>query len=346
MEYVADVWGREQFLNRDEQDKPEIREWFAKQFTAEQKKLTFQDEKSMNKIADFFPGYCTTYGYAQSSDKLLETVIDDALEPIVAHLIIAHELVQCALRKRFAPFQFELIIACDNLQKASELKECDEDAADTSVNTHNDASSRVNIKRMLKDSDLSKASHTVGVSLCLNENERSHEQYRDDLERIIGAFRDFLHATGSIRHRRLCMFVDRRRRDDEKQQHGDLVTFYKPPKGANELEEQSPAGEDFFGLSRSKNCLFPHDEHMLTFSFHVISADIVRCYLNRGGHHIRFLPGDIKDILPSFFTERQDNTQFLKNEEHICTLVARLKYYDKFFRAWYDQQDSIFLPSQ
>ena len=82
------------------------------------------------------------------------------------------------------------------------------------------------------------------------------------------------------------------------------------------------------------NCRSPIG-NVLIFSFHAISADVMRCYLFRGGQSIRFLPRDIKHVLPRMFVQRPDNKRFLDDEDRIAELAARLKFEDTHFRAWY-----------
>jgi len=57
------------------------------------------------------------------------------LEPIVAHLLETYELVQSVAH--CAPFQFELVIACDAAKRKRNAVggECDADSDDTFCNT-------------------------------------------------------------------------------------------------------------------------------------------------------------------------------------------------------------------
>ena len=93
------------------------------------------DKGGSLEFADWFAGLCTIKNVPQAQRSLIEsagkdydrnlfpqistvrwtTVIDDALEPIIAHLVMANALVQCAAH--CGPFQFELVIACDTVTK-------------------------------------------------------------------------------------------------------------------------------------------------------------------------------------------------------------------------------------
>ena len=50
-------------------------------------------------------------------------------------------------------------------------------------------------------------------------------------------------------------------------------------------------------------------------SFHVDSADSMRCYLYINGQHSRFFPPDIKMVLPQFLVANDLNDKFLESDE-------------------------------
>merc|ERR1712087_68184 len=206
--------------------------------------------------------------------------------------------------------------------------------------------------------DFELSASDVGAHICSILDTQSmgihSHSLRQDLKCINDAFQQFVRTEEreSLHHRRLCMFVDRRRSDYERPQHrfSDSVTFYAP-KGSDELrvpENGCLFSETFFDLSRK--CVIPESGdddkssvtcrttagNVLIFSFHVISPDVTRCYLYRQGQSIRFLPRDIKDVLPRLFADSPENLRFVKNEEHISALAARLNFSDKLFDAWYN----------
>merc|ERR1712087_548179 len=76
----------------------------------------------------------------------------------------------------------------------------------------------------------------------------------------------------------------------------------------------------------------------LTMSFHVESADEIRCYMFVNGGMMRFFPQDIIDVLPGFF-----DPAFGDNAEWATTgdakgLVKRMKgqLVDAKFAAFYE----------
>merc|ERR1712083_317806 len=56
---------------------------------------------------------------------------------------------------------------------------------------------------------------------------------------------------------------------------------------------------------------FPH----VTFSFHVLAADEIRCYFYTNGQSARFLARDIKLVLPLFFVNSEENKEFAEGKE-------------------------------
>lgn len=59
-------------------------------------------------------------------------------------------------------------------------------------------------------------------------------------------------------------------------------------------------------------------------SFHVDSADSMRCYLYINGQHSRFFPPDIKMVLPQFLVADKRNTDFLAGDE-IDEMIVRME---------------------
>ena len=76
---------------------------------------------------------------------------------------------------------------------------------------------------------------------------------------------------------------------------------------------------------------------MLTFSFLVKKADVVKCYLYWNGQMIRFMPQDICTVLPKIFNMGfRGNKAFLKDEDNVGEIVHEMqcKMRDKKFEAF------------
>eukprot|EP01084_Bolivina_argentea_P107932 192919_1 len=76
---------------------------------------------------------------------------------------------------------------------------------------------------------------------------------------------------------------------------------------------------------------------LLTISFHVKSKDEVKMYLYFNGQMIRFMPKDIKIILPLLFNmEYGDNNGFIKNTEEVNPIIKNISKVikDEYFNAF------------
>ena len=70
---------------------------------------------------------------------------------------------------------------------------------------------------------------------------------------------------------------------------------------------------------------------LLTFSFHVNDVNEIKCYIIWNGQMMRFHGDYIRKVLPSLFTESDDNNAFLKSK-----LVEEIE--SKFDKYIVDQQ--------
>lgn len=67
---------------------------------------------------------------------------------------------------------------------------------------------------------------------------------------------------------------------------------------------------------------------LLTFSFHVIEQDKIRCYFSWNGQGISFMPEDILTILPIIFnmeSEKYDNNDFIKDKDEERGAIGVIK---------------------
>merc|ERR1712013_179998 len=88
----------------------------------------------------------------------------------------------------------------------------------------------------------------------------------------------------------------------------------------------------------------------LTFSFHVESAEEVRCYLSWQVQSVRFYPQDIIDVLPVIFDARysKKNREFADSvdaKRMVNGVLIRDKYFEHFYRHLMAKKVSEF-PSQ
>ena len=90
--------------------------------------------------------------------------------------------------------------------------------------------------------------------------------------------------------------------------------------------------------TQSVNTEVPCKGAFMVLSFHVLSADEVRCYFYLNGQMIRFFPDDLINYLPQFFVLNKENKAYAKSEE-LKKLINNMKskLIDRRFEAWYKE---------
>ncbi len=59
----------------------------------------------------------------------------------------------------------------------------------------------------------------------------------------------------------------------------------------------------------------------------------------RDAQFVRFLPQDIKHILPHLFNmEYNNNYDFINDDNTIYEMISKLNYSDKLFNSWYNNR--------
>ena len=206
-----------------------------------------------------------------------------------------------------------------------------------------------------------------------------HDGYKDE-QKDEGNCNSNIRANVSDypKNKRMVMFVDRRSKtweDNKLHNFGDEVIFYDPPKGTNSLPDKQDyetiLPESYYNTSQK--CLIPRigyndgiNEALITskmnslkrtqnstiscktacggnlilFSFHIISSNIIKCYVWREGQFTRFFPQDIHYILPKIFKSELSTTKQFINDEKIHELISNVKFIDKQFEYWYNNKSA------
>jgi len=148
-----------------------------------------------------------------------------------------------------------------------------------------------------------------------------------------------------ILRKRIISFVDSRKQNDD-------IYMFEPPKNCRDIPRDA---RDEWYLNSSRTCLLPGDNfkidaevgdywqcneevtnptigssshadgRVLTFSFHVISQDIVRIYLYKSGQMIRFFPEDLKVLLPRFYDMNFGGNAMFKISRAMDECIGRMK---------------------
>eukprot|EP00483_Globobulimina_turgida_P009741 UN09760 len=76
---------------------------------------------------------------------------------------------------------------------------------------------------------------------------------------------------------------------------------------------------------------------LITFSFHVKAIDVIKCYMYWNGTIIRFMPEDIKTVLPKMFDMGYaDNQAYIDDNKDLEGMIKEMqeKLVDKEFKAF------------
>ena len=166
------------------------------------------------------------------------------------------------------------------------------------------------------------------------------------------------------RQHRFCSILDRRSANKEKDVcDGDEVIFYEPPNDCNSFPPNGQVPMFYFETSRT--CVLPgyvgsDDEKnsmmslkdrekrglinslsanqggTLLFSFHVESEYEIRCYVYVNGQAFRFLPKDIRLVLPKLFDMAWENNRKWIESKDCDVLIKKMnkQLKDVYFRAF------------
>jgi len=153
---------------------------------------------------------------------------------------------------------------------------------------------------------------------------------------------------------RFNALIDRRKPDGDNKGKNildkDELIFFEPPSNANKLPQEQagrrspmpyfnasmtvliPPGGDLNGGDQKKKELAKVITSkdgckggMMLLSFHVESADEIRCYLSLNGQCIRFMPRDIIDLLPLFFDPKVPGNKNWKESKRAMDLVEQIE---------------------
>jgi len=154
---------------------------------------------------------------------------------------------------------------------------------------------------------------------------------------LFRAFRDDhdVEETGTqkYQHRQRFVVMADRRNYQGTDNCEDDVWLYEPPQECRVIPRG--AVSEWY-LNASRTSLLPPDigslsegmtGSLMTLSFHVHSVDVIKCYLYFGGQIIRFMPSDIKNVLPRLFNmDFPGNAEFVKSKliDEYAEAMARM----------------------
>ena len=170
-------------------------------------------------------------------------------------------------------------------------------------------------------------------------------------DRLYGEFVDLQGDEQSyLMNKRLVTMVDRRKQAQELNvDSADTIFMYEPPKDCRDIPKDAVPEWCF---SSSKSCLLPaanveddekydfegghrlqyhnvtsqtSDSSLLTLSFYVKTAKVIKVYLYYNGQCMRFMPEDIKTVLPMMFNmEYGENAEWIQREKEVNDNIEQL----------------------
>ena len=234
-----------------------------------------------------------------------------------------------------------------------------------------------NIEAKLKANGLKYTKNTIHQDQQRDNEYVNTKHFKEAFKAFKGEFKD-----ESYPHRkRFVTMVDTRNMGSEQEQKiSDTMYFYEPPSNCRNIPPKDVVPE--WGLSASRTSLLPNIDYdpdkaehtpvipdandkdakllkanigttshckgqLITWSFHVIQRDEIRCYCYWNGQIVRFYPSDMKELLPKIFDmnwNNRENQRFLKSNNgktNIDSILKRMRekrylHDNKFeaFRSW------------
>jgi len=223
------------------------------------------------------------------------------------------------------PFQYDSVYAFQEKME-DDHKSDDEEEDDESDDANDDEND--------EKGDGDNESHLGDVEELLQQNKL---EYKVDawkigannraLDQSVKELGNSLKEKSYPRFNRFISIVDFR-----KLQNGDdpKLFVFNPQDGAGKVHKD-PSALNFFHNSKKSILPDPNasDEvgstqqlmtaasqgPQITLSFHVESEDSMRCYFYVNGQCTRFMPADLKMLLPLFFEDNQDNRDFANGDD-------------------------------
>eukprot|EP01084_Bolivina_argentea_P085474 154472_1 len=172
----------------------------------------------------------------------------------------------------------------------------------------------------------------------------------------------------SCQHQRFIIFMDRRDYENEK------LFMFEPPNDSREIPHNAL---NLIYFSHSAVCLLPNMDYelspiwngdinddddddekefnkgklgaktacsnpVMTLSFHVMEENVIKCYLFVNRQYIRFMPEDLKIVLPQLFVDDDENKAFVNGNVidgliKSITPILKDKYFEAFVQSYCTQ---------
>ena len=286
-------------------------------------------------------------------------LINNSLEEAIQYMAAAIDFVHNQLARStnnhpgVCPFQFDMIIATgkpitrlQNDQYAHNHDDDDDDIDEVNADESKTADTEVpesygkdpigNIEDKLKTNGLKYSKYNA------SKTDPAYPQ-REFKQKLFNQFQKDNGITETnqrsyLKHKRLIALVDQKQNMQKKQ--SVPLYMYEPPENSRDIPRNA-LPEWYFGSS--KLCLLPglngSDEEsdnigshdlcggaMLTLSCHVKEDKMVRAYLYYNGQCMRFMPEDIRTVLPLLFNmEYGNNKEWMKMDKDVNGYIEKMR---------------------
>lgn len=286
--------------------------------------------------------------------------INGSLEVTVRYILSATEWINNQLlkarlnTKSLTPFQFDLCIAVG--EPHSESKDVEVDDDDDPDDDDDDEN---------KEDDEKFVDFIGNIDQKLEANKLKNVKTKeamtqpaarifDDLYKELKVEKNENNKVSYLQSKRMIALVDRRDQAMKPQNESeDTIYMYEPPENAKHIPklavpewfvssarttllpdlEYDPSGDkekEAAKADKDKNigAHSPCKSSFLTLSFHVKQEDVIKLYLYYNGQSIRFMPNDIKDVLPMLFNMKWFdgvNADFLARKKLVNEYIERME---------------------
>lgn len=277
--------------------------------------------------------------------------ISDDFASIANILLVTSQFVQGLMSNSpIAPFQFDLgigvkkcidlshsnLVIPENIQNNYHLQlQSNKSIDNICIDELGDIETRLNQNNCVYQSKYCQNITTADLATL-------YRNFRDELQKHECEGQQKQNLTDYPQHKRICIFVDRR--NDQKQRifMYQLPSFNTLPSakyGINHVPEwyfesivqcylPSKNSKDLKNTITSRSSV----PNLLLWSFHVENENQIKLYLHRNGY-LRFLPQDVKDILPTFFDKKCID---LVDPKSINDIIKMFKFRDNHFEHAYN----------
>jgi len=261
--------------------------------------------------------------------------------------------VQATKVKKTCPFQYDSVFAFEEfIAKEEDQDEDDDDEDDEDGDGNDDPSSFGAAKSQLPD--IKKGLTTTKLTFKSTEWGKIDGRNYRPLGDAFKELKDSAAEKDFPQFNRFCSVLDLRNdpEKEEKADDKDNLFVFQPEESSRKIYKKASALNYFHNARKSViPCLDPKDGNkeaalnalsqgpQLMLSFHVEAEDSMRCYLFINGQCTRFLPEDLKLLLPVFFDPNTADNKDFEDSEEMDEIITALngKLRDDQFQTFLKQ---------